>query len=223
MMSEEHIQLESPSLMSSDGHHDTQLQTALEPVSEPITNSELPPQTHELDLSAASTTVLDRTLVEEDDPNASIKQHERVPSISISFPEEGHVSKKSRDSHSTRQDGSAEGGTPWHPLHTVELTSKDGDTQGYHHNMVLVEDDITDSKGTQTDMTSNRASHFHLNLKPSSPQPWDYIEPPLENNLKSMEGYYSPSTQQKFHTMQKPRRVLLPLSYPQSVISDRFL
>jgi len=205
-------------LMSSDG---PQLQTALEPpppVSEPITNSELASQTHGLDLSTTSPTVLDRTLVEEDDPNASIKQHAKVPSISsISLAAIGHVSKKSRDSHSTRQDGSVEGESPWHPLHTMELTSRDGDTQGYDHNMVLVEDDITDSKGKllypQTDdmkASSNRTSPFHLNLKPSSsPQPWDQIEPPLENNLK-----YSPSTQQKFHTMQKPSepRPLIPKS-----------
>lgn len=197
MTSEAHIQLESASaLVSSDNHHDTHVQTAPS-VPEPMTNSratELPSQTHEADLSAVSTTVLDRTLVEGDDPNAPTEEH-AVPSAS-SISAKGHVSKRSRDSHSTRQDGSVEGGSPWHPLHSMELTSKGGKTQDYNPNM------------PQTDMTlSNRTSHFHLNLKSSSPQPWDHIGPPLENNLKSMEGYYSPSTQQKFRTMQKTRYV----------------
>ena len=212
MISEEHIQqLESSSgPASSNGFHDTQhVQTALEPppVSEPMTNShtaEVLAQTHERDLSATVeevelTTVLDRTLVEEgNSADASSKKHAKVPSgSSISFPPKGHVSKKSRDSHSTRLDGSVEGGspTPWHPLH-----SKDGETQGYDHNTVLVEDDITDSKG-----------------KPLYPQ--TDIDLPLENNLKSMEGYYSPSTQQKFHTMPKARCFF---SYSQTIsISDK--
>lgn len=188
MISEEHIQLESS---SSDGFHDAQrLQTALEPpVSEPMTNShsaEVLSQTHEHDLSATVeevelTAVLDRTLVEGNGADASTKKHAKVPSgSSISFPPKGHVSKKSRDSHSTRLDGSVEGGSPtsWHPLH-----SKDGETQGYDHNMVA-EDDITESKGKLL-------------------YPQTGIDPALENNLKSMEGYYSPSTQQKFHTMPK--------------------
>jgi hypothetical protein len=196
MISEEHIQLESSSGPgSSKGFHDAQhVQTALEPppVSEPMTSShtaEVLARTHEpeRDLSATVeevelTTVLDRTLVEEADASTT-KKHSKVPSgSSISFPAKGHVSKKSRDSHSTRLEGSVEveGGSPtsWHPLH-----SKDGETQGYDHNTVLVEDDITDSNGKL--------------LYPQTP--------PLENNLKSTEGYYSPSTQQKFHTMPKAR------------------
>lgn len=201
MTSEEHIQLESDSvLVSSDARH---VQTAVEPPPPNSEPTELPSQTHEPDMSAASTTVLDRTLVEEDDPNASIKKHAKVPSAGSTS--KGHVSKKSGDSHSTRQDRSVEGGSPWHPLHNMELTSKGSETQGYDHSMVLVEDDITDSKRK---LSSNRTSHFHLNLKPSSPQPWDHIDPPSDNNHKSIEGgYYSPSTQQKFHTMQKARRV----------------
>jgi hypothetical protein len=159
--------------------------------------------------------MLDRTLVEGDDTNPpSIKKHAQVPSASsLSFSAKGHVSRKSRDSHSTRQDGSVEGSSPWHPLHTMELKGKDDETQGYDHNMMLVEDDIADSKGKllypQTDMKTSptRTSHFHLDLKPSSPQPWDHIDPPLDNNQKSLEGYYSPTTQQNFHTMQKARRV----------------
>ena len=207
MISEEHIPLESSGPVSSDGFHDAQrVQTASEPppVSESMTNShtaEVLSQTHERDLSVTVevelTTVLDRTLVEGNGADASTKKHAKVPSgSSISFPPKGHVSKKSRDSHSTRLDGSVEGGSPtsWHPLH-----SKDGETQGYDHNIVLVEDDITDSKGKL--------------LYPQSG-----IDPPLQNNLKSMEGYYSPSTQQKFHTMPKARCYF---SYSQTIsISD---
>jgi hypothetical protein len=196
MISEEHIQLESSSgPVSSDSFHDAQhVQTALNPSpdSEPMTNSrtaEVLSQTHERDLSATVeevelTTVLDRTLVEGNGADASTKKHAKVPSSSsISFPAKGHVSKKSRDSHSTRLDGSVEGSSPtsWHPLH-----SKENETQGFDHNTVLVEDDITDSKGKLL-------------------YPQIGIDPPLENNLKSMEGYYSPSTQQKFHTMPKAR------------------
>ena len=142
MISEEHKQLESSSgLVSSNGFHDAQhVQTALEPlpVSEPMTNShtaEVLAQTYERDLSATVeevelTTVLDRTLIEEgNNGDSSSKKHAKVPSgSSISFQPKGHVSKKSRDSHSTRLDGSVEGGSPtsWHPLH-----SKDGEMQGY--------------------------------------------------------------------------------------------
>ena len=196
MISEEHKQLESSSgLVSSNGFHDAQhVQTALEPlpVSEPMTNShtaEVLAQTYERDLSATVevelTTVLDRTLIEEgNNGDSSSKKHAKVPSgSSISFQPKGHVSKKSRDSHSTRLDGSVEGGSPtsWHPLH-----SKDGEMQGYDHNTVLVEDDITDAKGKLL-------------------YPQTSIDSPLESNLKSMEKYYSPSTQQKFHTMPKAR------------------
>jgi len=137
--------------------------------------------------------VLDSTLVEENGVDVSTEKHTKVPSgSSISFPSKGHVSKKSRDSHSTRLDGSVEGSSPtsWHPLQ-----SKDGEMQGYDHNTVLVEDDITDSKGKLL-------------------YPQTGIDPPLENNLKSMEGYYSPSTQQKFHSMPKAsgHRPLVPKS-----------
>jgi len=206
MISEEHIQLESSSgPVSSNGFHDAQhVQSALEPppASVPMADShtaEVLAQTHERDLSATVeevelTTVLDRTLIEEgNSADALSKKHAKVPSgSSISFLPKGHVSKKSRDSHSTRLDGSVEGGSPtsWHPLH-----SKEGETQGYDHNMVLVEDDITDSKGKLL-------------------YPQTSIDSPLESNLKSMEGYYSPSTQQKFHTMPKAsgHRPLIPKS-----------
>jgi hypothetical protein len=198
MISEEHTPLESSGPVSSNGFHDAQhVQTALEPppLSEPMTNSHTAEvlqvdQTHERDLNATLdevelTTVQDRTLIEEgNSAEVSSKKHAKVPSgSSISFPPKGHVSKKSRDSHSTRIDGSVEGGSPtsWHPLH-----SKDGETQGFDHNTVLVEDDITDSKGKLL-------------------YPQTSIDSPLESNLKSMEGYYSPSTQQKFHTMPKAR------------------
>lgn len=192
--------------------------------SESTTNPKLPSHTHDLDLSATVegeaelTTLVDRTLVEGDDADASTKKHAKVPSAnSLSFPLTEPGSKKSRDSHSTRHDGSVEGGSPtsWHPLHKVEPLSKDGETQGYDHNMVLVEDDIAESKGkllypqTDTKIPSNRTSHIQLDLKPS-PQPWDHIDPPLDNNLKSMEGYYSPSAaQQTFHTMQRARCVFV--------------
>jgi len=196
MNSEENNQLESSSgPVSSNGFHDAQhVQTALEPL--PVSEPKVHAQTYERDLSATVeeevelTTVLDRTLIEEGD--ASSKKHSKVPSgSSISFQLKGHVSKKSRDSHSTRLDGSVEGGSPtsWHPLH-----SKEGETQGYDHNTVLVEDDITDAKGKLL-------------------YPQTSIESPLESNLKSMEGYYSP--QQKFHTMPKAssgNRPLIPKS-----------
>ena len=213
MISEKHIQLESsPELVSSNGFHDAQqVRTALEPplVSEPMTNShtvEVLAQTHERDLSSTVegvelTTVLNHTLIEEgNSADASSKKHAKMPSgSSISFPPKGHVSKKSRDSHSTRLDGSVEGGSPtsWHPLHSKH--SKDGETQGYDHHMVLVEDDITDSKGKLL-------------------YPQTSIDSPLESNLKSMEGYYSPSTQQKFHPIPKARCFF---SYSQTIsISD---
>ena len=220
MNSEGPIQVEPSS--SSHGHHDTeQVQTVLEstsspPLSESMTKStEMRSHMDDADLSATveaeveSTAVLDCTLVEGgDEAEGSTKKHAKVSSAnSLPFPFKGHGSKTSGDSH----DGSIEGGspTPWHPLNTMEK----GETQGYDHSMVLVEDDIGETKGKllygQTDMKTflNRTSHLHLELKPGSPQqqPWDSIEPPLENNLKSMEGYYSPTAavQQKFHTMQK--------------------
>jgi len=152
-----------------------------------------------------STAVLDRTLVE-GEGDASSKKHAKVSSAnSLPFPFKlGHASKRSGDSHSTGHDGSVEGGSPrpWHPLHTM---GGGGETQG----MV---DDIGESKGklsyAQTDM---KTSHLQLELKPASAeQPWDSIDPPLENNLKSMEGYYSP--QQRFPTMQNGARPLIPKS-----------
>lgn len=231
MNSEEPIQLESSvPASSSDGYHDTQqVQTALEPtspstvVSEHVT-TELASHIHHPDLSATvegeveSTTLLERTLVEGDEADASTKKH-------IKGPSDGDASKKSRDSHSTRR--SVEGGssTPWHPL---EVQNKGGETQG--DDQVFVEGDVVDSKGKlsypQTDLktSSNRTSHLYLDLKPSSPHPWDHIDPPLENNLriKSKECSYSPSAAQpKFHTMQKARHVFFFLS-TLSECSDRF-
>jgi len=159
--------------------------------------------------------MLDRTLVEGDDVDASTKKHRKEPSASTSS--SGHAPKKSGDSHSTGHDESVEGGspTPWHPLHAVELLSKGTETQGQNHSMVLVEDDVVDSKGKilypPSDMKS-RTSHLHLDLKPSSPQPWERIVPPLEDTIKSS---YSPSAiQQRFNTIQKASgaRPLIPKS-----------
>jgi len=225
MNSEELIQLESSSApVSSDNTQ--QAQTTLEPpprlplVSESTTNPEVTSHTHDPDLSATveevgSTTVLDRTLVEGDDVEASTKKHAKgasTSSISLSF--KRHTPKNSCDSHSTHHDGSVERGspTPWHPLHNVEVLSKGGELQGHGHNMALAEGDVVGSKGKQlypqTDVktSSNRASHLHLDLQPSLPQPWEQVDPPMDNTLKSMGDYYSSSaTQQRFHIMQKAR------------------
>lgn len=211
MIPEEPIQLVSSA--SSNDHLEPAFQP---PLPQSMPNTELPSHTHDPDLSATveevgSTTMLDRTLVEGDDADASTKKHRKKPSASSS----GHAPKRSGDSHSTGHDESVEGGspTPWHPLHAVELLSKGSETQGQNHSMVLVEDDAVDSKGKilypPSDMKTplSRTSHLHLDLKPSSPQPWERIDPPLEDTIKSS---YSPSAiQQRFNTIQKARHVLV--------------
>jgi len=62
-----------------------------------------------------------------------------------------------------------------------------------------------------------RTSHLHLDLKPASPLPWEQVDPPLDNNLKAIAGYYSPGTWHKFRTLQNagsgPRPVIPKSSY----------
>ncbi|KAH9487172.1 hypothetical protein JR316_0001241 [Psilocybe cubensis] len=66
---------------------------------------------------------------------------------------------------------------------------------------------------------ARRASHLRLDLKPtpSSPLPWEQIDPPPDNNSKSIAGYYSPAASQKFRTLQSsgggPRSLIPKSSY----------
>lgn len=100
----------------------------------------------------------------------------------------------------------------WDPLHNDPHAAFQDKTITVEEDE-KVEEDIVDSKGKllipdQDDvegkpMGSRRTSHLRLDLKPPSPQPWDQIEPPLNNNMKAVAGYYSPAaSQQKFHSMQ---------------------
>ncbi|CAA7264677.1 unnamed protein product [Cyclocybe aegerita] len=130
--------------------------------------------------------------------------------------------------------------THWNPLHPLgqETTEKEDDHIYHDKDKTVIveedEDDIVDSKGrlmfpdetketTQTPggilrpspAASRRASHLRLDLKPPSPQPWDHIDPPLDNNLKAIAGYYSPGTT-KFRTLQSaggPRPMIPKSSY----------
>lgn len=98
--------------------------------------------------------------------------------------------------------------------------------RGTQDDTVVVEDDgedVVDSKGkllfpdeeeekggggvggiTPASAIARRASHLRLDLKPApaSPLPWEQIEPPPDNNSKSIAGYYSPVASQKFRTSQ---------------------
>ncbi|KAJ3513043.1 hypothetical protein NLJ89_g3167 [Agrocybe chaxingu] len=129
--------------------------------------------------------------------------------------------------------------THWNPMHPLgqETTEKEDDHIYHDKDKTVIveedEDDIVDSKGRlmfpdetkETTHTpggilrpspaaSRRASHLRLDLKPPSPQPWDHIDPPLDNNLKSIAGYYSPGTT-KFRTLQSagPRPLIPKSSY----------
>jgi len=129
----------------------------------------------------------------------------------------------------------------WDPLHTNGVVGeKTMEKGGLHDRTVIIEeeDDVVDSKGKllhsededegrgqqgggqggklgikPSPVGSRRASHLRLDLKPPSPQPWDQIDPPSDNNLKVIAGYYSPGASQKFRTLQSASaRPLIPKS-----------
>ena len=152
-----------------------------------------------------------------------IHQHENAGKASLES-QRGTGSSMDRKTEGTTA-------TAWDPLHTnagEKATEKDG----LHDETVIVEEgerDIVDSKGKllysededdgprdravgggqagrlgikPSPLSSRRASHLRLDLKAPSPPPWEQINPPVDNNLKSIAGYYSPSASQKFRTLQ---------------------
>ncbi|PPQ90449.1 hypothetical protein CVT25_014967 [Psilocybe cyanescens] len=74
------------------------------------------------------------------------------------------------------------------------------------------------SAGAPISAVARRASHLRLDLKPApaSPLPWEQVDPPPDNNSKSIAGYYSPVSSQKFRTLQNsggPRPLIPKSSY----------
>jgi len=109
------------------------------------------------------------------------------------------------------------------PLRSPRRTHFSTDPKEAHDVTVVEEEvDIVNSNGhtlypdtyTKPSPTVPKgASHLRLNLKPPSPQPWELIDPPSEENGKGVRGFYSVGAQ-KFHTVQSARftRPLIPKS-----------
>lgn len=186
----------------------------------------------------ASMTMAEQTLVEGTVGGVGEegrRTHAKGPSTSsLSLPtKEDYISKKSLDRH--RRDGSLGGGArrsedqpksagttttgaTWDPLKHEEVDKT--------HDTIIVEDDgddVVDSNGKlvyphdqvkpASAVPPRRASHLRLDIKPASPTPWERVEPPLDNNLKAIAGYYSPVASQKFQTFQNPKWVFLLFVY----------
>ncbi|KAF8895031.1 Golgin subfamily A member 7/ERF4 family-domain-containing protein [Gymnopilus junonius] len=122
--------------------------------------------------------------------------------------------------------------TTWDPLNSTEpREEEEGDrTHGQDRTIIVEEgDDVVDSNGKliypddddddeeeERKPVQRRTSHLRLDLKPHSPLPWEQVNPPLDNNLKAIAGYYSPVTSHKFRTLQSsggPRPLIPKSSY----------
>jgi len=97
------------------------------------------------------------------------------------------------------------------PLRNAQTTCFSTDAKGAHDLTIVGEgDDIVDSKGhpfypevdaKPTPATPKRASHLRLDLKPpSSPQPWELVEPPNEEGRKGPSDFFTIRAR-KFHAL----------------------
>ncbi|KAG6371510.1 Golgin subfamily A member 7/ERF4 family-domain-containing protein [Boletus reticuloceps] len=120
-------------------------------------------------------------------------------------------------------------GESWHPLRHDSKVQSQVDGEGEKG---VVEEDVgsvhaggsahgadrsleMDEKGRRRTFGSSgrNARHLRLEFKSPSPQPWDEVDPPTDNNETYTSDYYSTLNSKKFETMQKCRqRPLIPHS-----------
>lgn len=103
------------------------------------------------------------------------------------------------------------------PLHNPRPTHFSTDPKEAQDVTIVEEEvDVVNSNGhtlyldidTKPAPTASKgASHLRLDFKPPSPQPWELVEPPSEENGKGDRGFYSVGAQ-KFHAVQGARYVL---------------
>ncbi|KAF7437304.1 hypothetical protein PC9H_004143 [Pleurotus ostreatus] len=118
----------------------------------------------------------------------------------------------------------------WHPLspHVPPKQEKgvEDDEEAVHSGqdmtMVVEEGDVVDSRGRlmysvdeEVDEklsavnSPRRASHLRLNLKASSPQPWELVDPPDSNGHQTKPEH---ELESRFHSLQSRHRSLVPKS-----------
>lgn len=226
-MSEEHLVFQAASPHTLSPSTNTNLESNIEHLEVDATRSGGMHMTetqshHDANTSAASlegesTTTMnmaERTLVEEE----SKKGHKSGPSTSsLSLPPSKDDDAQKRTSLDRVSDHNANATTTtpttpttWDPLNHAEEVEGDR-THGQDKTVVVEEgDDVVDATGKVIypdeelgrKPVQRRTSHLHLDLKPASPLPWEQVDPPLDNNLKAIAGYYSPGTWHKFRTLQ---------------------
>ncbi|KDR84739.1 hypothetical protein GALMADRAFT_82682 [Galerina marginata CBS 339.88] len=189
----------------------------------------------DVEVEAGSTTMAERTLVEGADSIAkSHARGESTSSFSLPLKEEyTYAPKKSMESQRGRPGSASATGATWDPLKSSDKQEEDTDSEKMEtqdKTVIMEEGDVVDSRGrllhvegeveegkaSHPSVASRRASHLRLDLKSSSPMPWEQVEPPLDNNLKAIAGYYSPVTSHKFRTLQNsggPRPLIPKSSY----------
>ncbi|KAF8446435.1 Golgin subfamily A member 7/ERF4 family-domain-containing protein [Boletus edulis BED1] len=84
-----------------------------------------------------------------------------------------------------------------------------GSAHGADHSLGLNEKERRRTFGS----SRRNSRHLRLEFKSPSPQPWDEVDPPTDNNETYTSDYYSTLNSKKFETMQKCRqRPLIPHS-----------
>lgn len=95
----------------------------------------------------------------------------------------------------------------WHPLARAESAARVDGLSLHDRNSLGINSD-TDKKPRRR--TNRKPTHLNLEFREPSPQPWDIIDPPLDNNDRAENESYSPLMYPSQHTGH--RRPLIPHS-----------
>jgi hypothetical protein len=95
-----------------------------------------------------------------------------------------------------------------HPWHALERAHSPGKEDGFslHDRDSLYIGPETEKK--RQSRTNRRPAHLDLEFRKPSPQPWDIVDPPPENNDGLEHGYYSPVHSATYATQQNAYVVL---------------
>lgn len=91
----------------------------------------------------------------------------------------------------------------WHPLARAESPTKVDGLSLHDHDSLHIGSE-TDKKPRRR--ANRKPAHLNLEFREPSPQPWDIIDPPLDNNDRVEPEYYSPLRSPMFASQQPGRR-----------------
>jgi hypothetical protein len=94
---------------------------------------------------------------------------------------------------------------PWHALERAHLPGKEDEFSLHDRDSLYIRPETEEKRQSRT---NRRPARLDLEFRKPSPQPWDIVDPPPENNDGLEHGYYSPVHSATYATQQNAYVVL---------------